>query len=134
MTPSSTRTRSRRSGLSPANFTELGVDFLTSGSYKWLLASFGVAPFFIREEHLDRIRPDRCGHAQITERLSGHRFRLHPSALKYEYASLAFGPVAQLATALDYLNQVGLSRIETHHHGARPVSCERDSPNRDSRS
>ena len=101
-------------GTFPANLTELGVDFLTSGSYKWLFANFGVAPFFIREEHLERIQPDRYGHTQISERLSGHRFRLHSSAIKYEYASLAFGPVAQLATALGYLKRIGLSRIEAH--------------------
>ena len=101
-------------GTFPANLTELGVDFVTSGSYKWLFANFGVAPFFIREEHLDRIRPDRYGHTQISEKLSDHRFRLHSSAAKYEYASLAFGPVAQLATALEFLKQIGLSRIEAH--------------------
>lgn len=101
-------------GTFPANLAELGVDFLASGSYKWLFANFGVAPFFIREELLDRIRPDRYGHSQIAQKLSGHRFRLHSSAAKYEYASLAFGPVAQLATALDYLKQTGLPRIEAH--------------------
>ena len=101
-------------GTFPVNLAELGVDFLASGSYKWLLANFGVAPFFIREEHLDRIRPDRYGHTQIAEKLAGHRFQLHASAAKYEYASLAFGPVAQLAAALGYFQRVGLARIERH--------------------
>ena len=114
MTRFSTRDAVQALGTFPANLTELGVDFLTSGSYKWLFANFGVAPFFIREEHLDRIRPDRYGHTQISEKLSDHRFRLNSSAAKYEYASLAFGPVAQLATALGFLKQIGLSRIEAH--------------------
>ena len=101
-------------GHFPTNLTEQGVDFLTSGAFKWLFANFGVAPLFIREEHLDRIRPDRYGHSQVAETLPEYRFRLRTTAQKYEYASLAYSAVAQLAAALGYLNKVGLSRIEEH--------------------
>ena len=101
-------------GHCPTNLTEQGVDFLTSGAFKWLFANFGVAPLFIREEHLDRIRPDRYGHSQVAETLPEYRFRLRTTAQKYEYASLAYSAVAQLAAALGYLNKVGLSRIEEH--------------------
>ena len=31
-----------------------GVDFLTTGSYKWLLGGFGVAPFYVRESVMGR--------------------------------------------------------------------------------
>ena len=101
-------------GHFPTNLTEQGVDFLTTGAFKWLFANFGVAPLFIREEHLDRIRPDRYGHSQVEESLPDHHFRLRTSAQKYEYASLAYGAVAQLDAALGYLKKVGLSRIEEH--------------------
>src|ERR1700716_1472268 len=36
----------------PIDVRAAGVDFLCSGTYKWLLGSFGVAPFFIRRELL----------------------------------------------------------------------------------
>ena len=101
-------------GHFPTNLTEQGVDFLTTGAFKWLFANFGVAPLFIREEHLDRIRPDRYGHSQVEESLPDHHFRLRTSAQKYEYASLAYGAVAQLDAALGYLKKIGLSRIEEH--------------------
>ena len=52
-------------GTFDTNLTELGVDFACAAAHKWLFAGFGAAPFFIREEHLDRIRPDRYGHGQI---------------------------------------------------------------------
>ena len=96
------------------NLDELGVDFLTTGSYKWLFANFGVAPFFIREEHLDRIQPDRYGHSQVVEGLPGYQFRLEETAAKFEYASLAWSAVFQLDASLKYLKKVGLSRIEEH--------------------
>ena len=118
-------------GTFPANLQALGVDFLVAGSYKWLFANFGVAPFFIREEHLESIPPDRYGHGQVVETLtsdgwsSSHRvgrtrelgYRYMPTAEKYEHASLAFNPVAQLNAALGYLSGVGLARIAEHTQG-----------------
>ena len=117
-------------GTFPANLNELGVDFLVAGAYKWLFANFGVAPFFIREEHLDRIPPDRYGHGSIAETLTSkgsglHRvgfprelgFRHKTTVQKYEHSSLAFGPVAQLNASLGYLKNVGLSKIEKHAVG-----------------
>ena len=91
-----------------------GADFLCTGAFKWLFGGFGVAPLYVREEHLDRIRPDRYGHAQIVEELPDFRFRLHQSAKKFEYAALAYGAVFQLDAALDFLARVGLPRIEGH--------------------
>jgi selenocysteine lyase/cysteine desulfurase len=101
-------------GMFRANLRGEGVDFVASGTYKWLFASYGVAPFFIREEHLDRIRPDRMGALSLESEGPNHEFRLYPSARKYEYATLAFGPVYQLDAALDYLANVGLGNIEDH--------------------
>ena len=118
-------------GTFPTNLTELGVDFLATGSYKWLFANFGVAPFFIREEHLERLPPDRYGHGVIAETLSNEGwsssyragrgvelgFRHVKTAEKYEHASAAFSPVAQLDAALGYLKGVGLAKIEEHTVG-----------------
>lgn len=33
----------------PMNLGETGIDFLATGTYKWLLAGYGVAPFFVAE-------------------------------------------------------------------------------------
>jgi len=101
-------------GTFPINLRECGADFVASGTYKWLLASFGIAAFFIREEHLDRIPPDRVGTFSVASELGGHRFELHSGARKYEYATLAFGPLYQLDAGLDYLAKTGLDRIEAH--------------------
>lgn len=101
-------------GTFPTNLTAEGIDFLTSGAFKWLYASFGVAPFFVREEHLERLTPDRFGHGQVAQELRGFHFRIHRTAKKLEYAALANGPVYQLDAALGYLASVGLARIEKH--------------------
>lgn len=104
-------------GMLATNLHDVGVDFLTSGTYKWLHASFGVAPFYIREEHLERIPPDRVGALGVAHEGPDYNFELYDGARKYEYATLAFGPVYQLGAALDYLGTVGLARIEAHVTG-----------------
>jgi selenocysteine lyase/cysteine desulfurase len=101
-------------GMLDLDVKSVGIDFLTSGTYKWLLGGFGVAPFYIREELLDLVPTDRLGSLQVAEELGGRRFRLHEDAKKYGYATMAFGAVFQLRAALDYLIQVGVANIERH--------------------
>jgi selenocysteine lyase/cysteine desulfurase len=101
-------------GMFPTNLHDEGVDFATSGTYKWLLGSFGVAAFYVREEHLDLIEADRLGFLAIKEEKSVHDFVLYDDARKYEYSTLAFGPIYQLGASLEYLKGVGLDRIERH--------------------
>src|SRR4051812_14523528 len=100
-------------GMGPIDVRASGVDFLCCGSYKWLMAGFGVAPFFVRRELLDRVRPGRVGW-HVEKSLGGYRYQPFKSARKYEFASLAFGEVYLLGAALEYLHRVGLRRIETH--------------------
>ena len=101
-------------GMFETNFHDDGIDFLTSGTYKWLFASYGVAPFYVREEHLDWVVPYRLGSLSIRDTLPNYEFRLYDTARKYEYATLAFGPLYQLGASLDYLAKVGLDKIEGH--------------------
>ena len=115
-------------GTFPVNLTDIGVDFACAAAHKWLFGGFGVGGFFIREEHLDRIRPDRWGHGQVAEtrtpagwtsglgagRFAEYEFRHHTNAQKYEYSCLAYGTVAQLAASLGLMRKVGLANIEAH--------------------
>ena len=101
-------------GMFPTQLGETGIDFLASGTYKWLLAGYGVAPFFVRRELLDRVRPDRVGALQVEEELGDYRYRLYKGARAFEYATLAFDAVYQLGAALDYLARVGVERIGKH--------------------
>ncbi len=101
-------------GNFPTNLSEGGVDFVTANSYKFLFSSYGAAPFFVREELLDRIRPDRFGHGSTKETLDNYHYRLRTTASKYEYGAPAYNAVYQLNAALGYLKEVGLDRIEKH--------------------
>ena len=98
----------------PIDVKASGVDVMTTGTYKWLLGSYGVAPFYVRAELLDRITPDRMGALHVERTLPDFRYEIYKTAKKFEYATLAFGPVYQLGAALQYLDRVGVARIERH--------------------
>ena len=101
-------------GMFPIDVRQAGVDFLCSGTYKWLLGGFGVAPFFIRQELLDRIRLDRFGALHVAKELPGHHFELYKTAKRFDYATLPFAEVYQLGAGLAYLERVDVARIERH--------------------
>jgi selenocysteine lyase/cysteine desulfurase len=98
-------------GMGPVDLRALGIDFLTTGSYKWLMAGFGVAPFYVRRELVDRIQPTNVGW-QVAKRLDNYQYEPYRTARKFEFASLAFGEIYQLAAALAYLQGIGLDKIE----------------------
>lgn len=101
-------------GAFDTNLHDEGVDFACGNGYKWLFAEFGCAPFYVRREHLEWLRPDRWGHGQVAETLADFRFRLRETAEKYEHANIAYGSTAVLDAALSLLEDVGLARIEEH--------------------
>lgn len=101
-------------GMLDLDVRDVGIDFFTAGTYKWLLGGFGVAPFYVKEELLDVITVDRFGSLQSAENLGGHQYRLHADAKKYGYATMSFGAVFQLSAGLDYLLKVGVENIERH--------------------
>ena len=101
-------------GMFPADVRAAGVDCMTSGTYKWLLGGFGVAPFFIRRELLEKVRVDRLGALHVEKELGDHRYAIYRTARKFEYATLPFAEVYQLGAALAYLERVGVDRIERH--------------------
>ena len=101
-------------GMVPVDVRADDVDFLCSGTYKWLLGGFGVAPFYIRKALLETLPPDRFGIFGVESQAPGHRFEVRKTARRYDYATLPFAEVHQLGAALSYLGRVGVARIAEH--------------------
>jgi selenocysteine lyase/cysteine desulfurase len=76
-----------------------------------------VAPFYVRWELLDRFTLDRWGALHVERTRPGYQYDVFTTAKKFEYATLAFGAVYQLGAALEYLEKVGVGRIEAHTIG-----------------
>ena len=104
-------------GMFPVDVRAAGVDCLCTGSYKWLLAGWGVAPFYVRAGVADRLRLDRFGEMHAGRELPDHSYEIDPSAKRFDYSSRAFGDVYALSAGLAYLETVGVARIEAHTVG-----------------
>jgi selenocysteine lyase/cysteine desulfurase len=104
-------------GMFPVDVRADDMDFLCSGTYKFLLGGFGVAPFYIKRALLDRVPPDRFGIFQVESQTSDYHFQLRTTARRYDYATLPFAEVHQLGAALEYLDKVGVARIQDHTLG-----------------
>jgi selenocysteine lyase/cysteine desulfurase len=101
-------------GMFPTDVKAAGVDVMCAGTYKWLLGSFGVAPFYVRRDLLDRIRLDRFGALHVQREREDGGFDLYETAKRFDYSTLPFGEVYQLGAGLGYLERVGVERIEAH--------------------
>jgi len=101
-------------GMMPVDVRADDMDFLCSGTYKWLLGGFGIAPFYIRKALLDRLPPDRFGIFGVESQTPDHRFEVRKTARRYDYATLPFAEVHQLGAALSYVTTVGVPRIQEH--------------------
>jgi selenocysteine lyase/cysteine desulfurase len=103
-------------GTAPVDVRALGIDFFTTGTYKWLMAGFGVAAFYVRRELLDRIHPANVGW-MVEKRLPDYGYQAYKNARKFEYSSPAYGQMYELAAALAYIKRIGLDKIEAQSMG-----------------
>jgi selenocysteine lyase/cysteine desulfurase len=95
-------------GSGPVDVHAEGVDFCTSGTYKWIMAGFGVAAFYVRRALLDTLHPPNVGWRTP----AGNSPTPQTAARKFEYATPAFGELYELAAAIKYLRSIGLDKIE----------------------
>jgi cysteine desulfurase/selenocysteine lyase len=93
-----------------------GVDFLTAGTYKWLLGPAGLAFFYIRSDLIPQLEPLYRGWMQIdseeTSELSDQRYK---DARKYQTATINFHGVSELIAALEILHSMGMAAVEAHN-------------------
>jgi selenocysteine lyase/cysteine desulfurase len=104
-------------GMIDLDVRAAGVDALCSGSYKWLMSEFGVAPFFVSRAVVDRIQSDRIGEFAVVRNDPDRHYELVKNASKFEGTSRSFGAVAQLQASLSYLEKIGVPRVEEHTVG-----------------
>jgi cysteine desulfurase / selenocysteine lyase len=97
------------------NIKDEQVDVMAGIPYKWLTGPNGLGFFYIREELIPLIAPDRLGWSSFDGFESLETFESKPSpdtAKRYEYGTLSFEGIYALDAALDYFNQIGIEHIE----------------------
>lgn len=92
-------------GVFPLDVAQTPVDFLAADGHKWLLGPEGAGLFFIRREHLDRLRPLGLGWNSVVH---AHDFGklellLKPTAGRYEGGTYNMPGLLALGASLEML-------------------------------
>lgn len=103
-------------GAVPVDVKALGIDFASSGTYKWLMGERGIGFLYVREDLQGTVLPTtRYGHRQVS---NFNRAQLTweplPGAARYETGGIPVVLAAGVNAGIDYVNKLGLSNIRTH--------------------
>jgi len=101
-------------GALATDVKEEKVDYVSAAPYKYLMGPAGLAFLYVSSEHLDDLEPDRIGwknqlwegdHAE--EPRDGFN-----AAEKFEYGTIHFQGAYGLEKSLEYINNIGIDKIE----------------------
>lgn len=107
---------------SPANFTELGVDFAVFSGHK-MLAPSGIGVLYGRRELLEAMPPFLTGGSMIElVRMEGSTFA--PPPQRFEAGVPMTSQAVGLGAAVDYLSAIGIDRIAEHEHVLTAAALE----------
>ena len=104
-------------GLGAVDFdvARFKVDFMSAGSYKYLLGPVGVGCFFCRKGLLGDVWPSRAGHRSVMDGMSlDYEFALRPSAQRFEGGALNYLGLHGLDASLGIIERAGVENIERH--------------------
>lgn len=100
-------------GAVPTHFRDLGCDCYSTCGHKWLLGPKGTGALFVRREILDEVLLSWAGsHSHESMDYEG-AYELLPSAARYEFGTRALADFAGFARAVEWMENLGLRRIET---------------------
>lgn len=99
-------------GAVPVDFRALGCDCYSTCGHKWLLGPKGTGALFVRRESLDAVQLSWAGAHSHAEMDYEGGYRLLPSAARYEFGTRALADFAGFGRAVDWMESVGLRRIE----------------------
>jgi len=89
------------------------VDYVSAAPYKYLMGPAGLAFLYVSSEHLKDLEPDRIGWKnQLWEGDRAEDPVDGLSAEKYEYGTIHFQGAYGLEKSLEYINNIGIDKIE----------------------
>ncbi len=100
-------------GVLPLDVGQTPVDFLSADGHKWLLGPEGAGLFYVRQEHLDWLRPVGVGWNSVAHAgdFADTSLNLKPNAGRYEGGTYNMVGLAGLAAALELQAEFGTQAI-----------------------
>jgi selenocysteine lyase/cysteine desulfurase len=114
-------------GAFPLNVAETPVDFLAADGHKWLLGPEGAGIFYLRREHLDRLRPLGLGWNSVVHCHDFSRIELvlKDTAARYEGGTANVPGLLGLGASLELLRQFGTESISRRILEVTTLACQR---------
>jgi selenocysteine lyase/cysteine desulfurase len=103
-------------GAVPIDVKALGIDFASSGTYKWLMGERGIGFLYVREDLQGTVLPTtRYGHRQVTNfNRATLTYEPLPGAARYETGGIPVILAAGVDAGINYVNKLGITNIRTH--------------------
>lgn len=114
-------------GVYPLDVAQTPVDFLAGDGHKWMLGPEGAGFAYIRQDHLERLRPLGIGWNSVANAANfGHvELNLKASAARYEGGSANMPGMHALGASLDLLTQQPTADITASILNITDYLCER---------
>ena len=117
-------------GCVPVDLHGSGVDFAACASYKWLMGDFGLGFVYARRDRQEMLHRTQWGYYGMSQ-FTSHVYPLDPPATRPEraiadftffpnasahfaYGTYSYMGVAMLDHSLDYIQSLGVERIQAH--------------------
>jgi selenocysteine lyase/cysteine desulfurase len=103
-------------GAVPVNVRAMGIDFASTGTYKWLMGERGFGFLYVREELQGKVLPTtRYGHRQVSNfNRAALTWEPLPGAAMYESGNIPVLLAAAVSSGIDYVTLLGLDKIRAH--------------------
>jgi selenocysteine lyase/cysteine desulfurase len=103
-------------GAVPVDVRTMGIDFASTGTYKWLMGERGFGFLYVREELQGSVLPTtRYGHRQVSNfNRAALTWELLPGAAMYESGNIPVLLAAAVSSGIGYVTMLGLDKIRAH--------------------
>ena len=114
-------------GVVPLDVRRTPIDFLAADGHKWLLGPEGAGVFFVRREHLDRLRPFGVGWHSVVHEHDFTRIELNlkANAARYEGGSQNMAGAIALKASLELLARFGSAAVCRRIFEITDLACQR---------
>jgi selenocysteine lyase/cysteine desulfurase len=110
-------------GALPFDVAAIGADFVIADGHKWLLGPEGLALFYCRATHLERLRLHQFGWHMLADHGDYTRLEWAPAAdaRRFECGSPNMLGIHALSASLSLLEEVGMEAVAARilHHAGR---------------
>jgi cysteine desulfurase/selenocysteine lyase len=102
-------------GVFPLDVRKTPIDFFAADGHKWLLGPEGAGLFYLREEHLNLLRPLNIGWNSVAHGndFSRVELNLRPAASRYESGTQNMAGFIGLGASLETLAKYGLGPTDS---------------------